>query len=455
MARVIVETGMPPDIFERARPSADWCVQWLGDGCNVMAEFEQLQAAIRTQPSELTRDILDIALALYTADIVVPRGRNEAWTRELSLLVPVRQPDFWEQNRPALLAVLYGLTRDNVHIDFCPRRQDCPELLRPVGADGPAHIRSRDVDCVCTLSGGIDSLAGGTMLVRADRRPLFVSHRSGNPHVRERQTLAEKSLDAIRPDTAVFANLVVQPRPGSGAEYSFPVPGERETSRRLRTFLFMAMLTAAAAGVDVEEAYLCDNGILTIALPMSPGRVGSLSTRSTHPSIMAAFNALTRAAGMQTTILNPFIYQTKAEIISDILRPVLTPDQIQATTSCWMSGRHSRPCGGCVPCLLRRISMLAAGLPDEAYEIDLPADPERYRGTEAYDNLIDLLTQAVRLSSGTDEPLLAQWPQLLELASSGVSVEDALAMYRRYAGEVVRVMREHFPASALLMKRIC
>lgn len=455
MARVIVETGMPPDMLERAGQGADWGVQWLGDGCNVMADLEQLQAAIYTQPPVLTRDILDIALALYTADIVVPRGRNEAWTRELSLLVPVRQPDFWEQNLPALLAILHGLTRDNFYLDFCERVEDCPELLRPVGALGSAGTRSRSVDCVCTLSGGVDSLAGGTMLLRADRRPLFVSHRSGNPHVRGRQTVAERSLDAIRPDSAVFANLVVQPRPDSGGEYRFPVAGERETSRRLRSFLFMAMLTAAAAGVDVEEAYLCDNGILTIALPMSPGRVGSLSTRSTHPSVLAGFNALARAAGMKTTILNPFIYRTKAEIISDILRPVLTPDQIQATTSCWMSGRRSRPCGGCIPCLLRRISMLAAGLPDEAYEIDLLDDPELYRGTEAYDNLIDLLTQAVRLASGTDEHLLAQWPQLLDLASSGVSVGDALAMYRRYADEVGRVMREHFPASALLMERIC
>ncbi len=455
MARVIVETGMPPDMLERAGQGADWGLQWLGDGCNVMADLEQLQAAIYTQPPELTRDMLDIALALYTADIVVPRGRNEAWTRELSLLVPVRQPDFWEQNLAALLAILHGLTRDNFYLDFCERVGDCPELLRPVGADGSAGTSRRGVDCVCSLSGGVDSLAGGTMLLRADRRPFFVSHRSGNPHVRERQTVAERSLDAIRPDSAVFANLVVQPRPGSGGGHRFPVPGERETSRRLRSFLFMAMLTAAAAGVDVEEAYLCDNGILTIALPMSPGRVGSLSTRSTHPSIMAAFNALTRAAGMKTTILNPFIYRTKAEIISDILRPVLTPDQIQATTSCWMSGRRSRPCGGCIPCLLRRISMLAAGLPDEAYEIDLLDDPEPYRGTEAYDNLIDLLTQAVRLGSGTDEQLLAQWPQLLDLASSGVSVGDALAMYRRYADEVRRVTREHFPASALLMERIC
>jgi hypothetical protein len=445
---------MPPDMLERAGPSADWCLQWLGDGCNVMADLEQLQAAICTQPSELTRDILDIALALYTADIVVPRGRNEAWTRELSLLVPVRQPDFWEQNLSALLSILHGLTRDNFHLEFCARLEDCPELLRPVGAGGPADIRSRDVDCVCALSGGIDSLAGGTMLLRADRRPLFVSHRSGNPYVRQLQTAAEKTLDSIRPDTAVFANLVVQPRHGSGAEFRFPVPGDRESSRRLRTFLFMAMLTAAAGGVDVEEAYLCENGILTIALPMSPGRVGSLSTRSTHPSILAGFNALARAAGMKTTILNPFIYRTKAEIITDILRPVLTPNQIQATTSCWMSGRRNRPCGGCIPCLLRRISMLAAGLPDEAYEIDLLADPEVYRGTEAYDNLIDLLTQAVRVSSGTDEQLLVQWPQLLDLASAGVSVEDALAMYRRYAEEVWRVTREHFPAVALLMKRI-
>ena len=44
-----------------------------------------------------------------------------------------------------------------------------------------------------------------------------------------------------------------------------------------------------------------------------------------------------------------------------------------------------------------------------------------------------------------------QWPQLLDLASAGVSVADVVAMYRRYAEEVWEVVHEHFPATAELM----
>ena len=38
--------------------------------------------------------------------------------------------------------------------------------------------------------------------------------------------------------------------------------------------------------------------------------------------------------------------------------------------------------------------MLAAGLPDEAYAVDVLARPAAYVGTEAYTNLMDLLSHA-------------------------------------------------------------
>ncbi len=453
MARVVVMTGMPPDAAERSGSSADWCLQWHGRGRNLLVDLSSLEPIMQAAPSELTLDILDIAVAVYAADIAVPRGRNEAWTRELSLLIPVRRPDFWEEHISSLLAIVHGLSRDGFDFEFRARDVECPEPLGLM-AGGPAADRGPEVNCVCTVSGGVDSLAGGTMLLRADRRALFLSHRSGNPYVRRSQAAVERALDGVRPGAALFAGLVVHPLQGPEPRFGFPTPADRENSRRLRAFLFMAMLTAAACGAGIEEAYLCDNGVLTIALPMSPGRVGSLSTRSTHPTVLAGFNTLARAAGIPSTVLNPFIYRTKGEIIREILRPVLTPAQIQATTSCWMSGRHSRPCGGCIPCLLRRISMLAAGLPDETYEIDILGAPRMYRNTEAHDNIVDLLTQAARLASNTDEQLLMQWPQLLDLTSVGVAVDDALAMYRRYCGEVRRVMHEHFPEAALLMGSI-
>ncbi len=157
------------------------------------------------------------------------------------------------------------------------------------------------------------------------------------------------------------------------------------------------------------------------------------------------------------------MYQTKAELIRDFLRPVLSPLDIQKTVSCWMAGRKHRQCGGCIPCLLRRISMLAAGLHDEAYMMDILGDDEAYMmdilgeplahgGTDAFTNLVDLLSQASTVLTHTDEELLMEYPRLLDLAMSGVAVEEVLGMLRRFAGEVKQVLTTDFPAAASLLE---
>ncbi len=444
MARVVVATGMPQGLLERSRPVADWCLEWGGHECNVVVNISELREAVSIEPPPLLRDILDIAIGALMSDIAVLRGSNEAWTRDIELLMPVREPAFWDENKDRLAGILHALTRDNFRLTFCayePAAEE--ELLRPSGE------AAADVDCVSALSGGLDSLAGAVMLLRAGRKPLFVTHQSGNPQIRSAQSAIRETLEELWPGVASFAGVLLQPR--KGGRFAFPDSREREISRRSRSLLFMALLAAAAHGTEVEEAYFCDNGVLTVALPLSAGRIGSLSTRSTHPLVLSDFNALLEAAGVKVTVVNPFVYQTKAELIREILRPVLRPDQMQASVSCWMTGRRQRPCGGCIPCLLRRVSMLAAGAPDEAYEMDILSDPMAYRGTEADGNLMDLLTQVVRVRSMTDAELLMQWPQLLDLASAGVSVSDVVAMYRRYAEEVWGVVHEHFPATAELM----
>ncbi len=460
MTRILVATGMAPNLLDRRRSGAEWCLYWGGKGYNALVNLSELRDAITAEPPQLVCDILDIAIGVFLADIAVLRGSNEAWTRDLHLLMPVRDPEFWERNGGRLVSILHALTKDNFSMEFCAREPTCPELLSPeAGGDVGAAARRkrgevRRVDCVSALSGGIDSLAGAAMTLRADRKSLFVTHCSGNPELRKSQGAVIGALNDLRPGVGVYANLMVQPRSGPGARFAFPGQAKRETSRRSRSFLFMSLLAAAACGAQVEEAYLCENGVLTVALPLSAGRVGSLSTRSTHPAVVHEFNGLLRAAGVNVTVLNPFLYQTKAELMRDMLRPVLTPQQIQSSMSCWMAGRRHRQCGGCVPCLLRRIAMLASGLPDEAYEMDILTDPEAYRGTDAYGNLIDLLTQAVTIRQHSDAELLMEWPQLLDLATVGVSVTDILAMYRRHAEELWRVVHEHFPAAARLMASV-
>ena len=430
-----------------ALDGADWLLDWRSPQRNAILTLDHLEHLLPAALSPLARDFVDVATGIFLADIAVTRGRNEQWIRDIDLCLVVREPDFWQSAAEALTRLVHLLTADNFSITFCPRSD---EEQRQPGYE--ADKASYSADCVCLLSGGIDSLAGGVMLLRAGRRPHFVLHYSGNPTVRMAQDSVAALLGESWPDTHLTSALHIAPDTSSEAALTFPPPESREESRRARSLLFMTLGAVTASTAGLEEVYLPENGVLTAALPLSRARIGSLSTRSTDPSLINLFNSLCEQAGWSCRLQNPFVYQTKAELIRDILRPALSPLDIQKTVSCWMTGRRNRQCGGCIPCLLRRLAMLAAGLPDEAYMLDILGDPLPHGGTDAFTNLVDLLSQVSTVLTKSDDDLLMEYPRLLDLAAAGGHIEQIIAMLRRLAGEVQRSITIHFPASASLLE---
>lgn len=421
-------------------------LSWEGPTRNVSRNLQGLQALLPRPASPLGQDLLDIATAIYMTDIAVLRGRNEQWVRNLALTVPVREPTFWQERAGDLSYLLYVLTHDAMRFEFLQRE----EPVEQAPATAPAAPYA--ADCVSLLSGGIDSLAGAVMLVKTGRRPLFVSHHSGNATVLAAQASVRQTVERLsgKPAAAGEVRLCANGRI-TEESFFFPPMNQREPSQRSRSLLYMALAVTAAEAQGVREVYAFENGILTVAIPFSSARVGGLSTRSTHPKVIALVNELCQRAGLQCELLNPFLYQTKAEIIRDVLRPALSPFEIQKTVSCWAAGRSSRQCGGCVACLIRRLSMLAGGLPDEAYDLDILGQPDGYPGTDAYTNLVDLLSQCGDFLRSSDMELLRLAPELLDLQSADVSLTEVLAMYRRYAAEVCDVVSQHFPRAARLL----
>lgn len=426
--------------------AADILLDWTTDRANVIADWREISLLADGELPPLCLDLLDVASAIYVTDIAVQRGQREAWTRQIELLIPVREVGFWAEQEIKVRALLYALTRDNWRVDFY-EAPPAPEPSTPEEALSEAF----DADCVSLLSGGVDSLAGAVMLQNAGRRPLYVLHRAGNPTVESAQRHVIQLLADKWPQGNATATARVAPHAGGEEGLPFVPAEQRESSRRARSLLYMALAVAAAVARNVAEVYLCDNGVLTAGVPMSPSRAGSMSTRSTHPVPLAMFNGLCQDAGLGTQVTNCFIYQTKGDIVRDILKPVLSPSEIQSTVSCWATGRKPRQCGGCIPCLLRRLAMLYGGLPDEAYMIDVLAEPGSYVGTDAYGNLVDLLGHAQQMVTLNDAEMLVAQPDLLELHMAGVSVPDVMAMLRRHGEQVREVVQQHFPQAAALM----
>jgi len=400
-------------------------------GRNFALDAGRLARQLRCTIPPRLQDLIEIAATVYGADLALKRGENEQWVRSIFCLIPVRDADFWRSIEPQLAEFLYVLSHDSFEFEFPARAER---------AEGPGDILPDDAlqgfDCVALLSGGIDSFSGATALLATGRTPLFVAHRPQNALVAAAQEHVRECLEARfgrRVEVVVDRSGPVRPE---GAAQPFPPPEAREPSQRTRSFLYLSLAAVACRAADVRQLICPENGVLAINPPLTEARVGGNSTAGARPRALAQFADLLAAAGLPVEVENPFIYQTKGQLIRDVLRPQFSARQIQGTVSCWMAGRASRPCGGCVPCLVRTVAMQAAGLPAEAHVVD-PLGPEQMAGrhTDARANLVDLISLARRVSRLADAELLREYPVLLDLPPA-VNVGEAIGMLRRFADEV-------------------
>ena len=347
--------GLPEGARAAAESQAAWTLDWRSERRNAVLDCVGLPLP-EGKDAALGRDLLDVATAIYLADLAVLRGNNEEWVRHLGLTLAVREPDFWEGQKAPLQRLLQRMTGDNFGFSF--HRRQAEEEAPPAGGDPWIHT-----DSICLVSGGLDSAGGAAMLLRTERSPRLVLHRSGNPAVAQAQDQVTRVFEEKWPDQFRLSQVRLAPSSHRTGAAPFPAPAERETSRRCRSLLFMALGALAAVAEEVEEVYLCDNCLLTSSVPLTEARSGSFTTHSTHPAVLAEFSGILDHAGWKVRVLNPFACQAKGEIIRTFLQPVLSPAEIAQTVSCWAIGRQQRQCGGCLPCLLRRVGMLAAGQP--------------------------------------------------------------------------------------------
>ena len=448
-SRIAVIHGSPEEAA-RLYPAvgdAELLLSWDGPRANVCAETAAALAGGERRPAGAAEDLLEIATAVYVADIAVKRGVREEWPRAIDLAVPVREVELWRGLAGQLRRLIYEVSRDTFELTFLPKQP-------PAGAASAAGAPRAGFapDCVSMLSGGLDSLAGAVMLQQAGRRPAYSLHRSGNPAVRAAQEQALAAIEAHWPGHSTACPCIVEPCARSEDALFFPPPEEREPSRRCRSLLFMALALATAEAARVGEVFMCENGVLTAGLPLSASRAGSMSTHSTHPAALGLMNRIAEAAGMRGRLVNPFVYQTKAELIRDILAPNLSVSEIQSTVSCWAAGRANRQCGGCVPCLLRQLGMAWAELPEEAWMVEVLARPDEYTGTDAWGNLVDILRHAERMSRQTEAEMLVAQPGLLSLLAAGLDVGEVIAMLKRHAEQALTVVKTRYPEAARLIE---
>jgi 7-cyano-7-deazaguanine synthase in queuosine biosynthesis len=301
---------------------------------------EPLQSYAFARWEEVIFDAMVVAAAIEYADRIVkrpPRG----WARRLTVRVPVHDPARW--NVPKVLATLHDaagfLTGDFWSISFVKRKS---KALAPQ----QEHLSlSVPTQAVLAYSEGMDSLAVAG-LVGAELGDRLVRVRI------RKKTSAQRAKG--EPFTAV----------------PYDVAGDmsnREATARSRGFKFALIASIAAYLTGAPRIILPESGQGAIGPALITVGHAYPDYRN-HPLFVLRMERFIKALlGKQVRFDLPRLWHTKGETLSAYVALTGDDETWRATKSCWRNNQWSsvngtwRQCGVCAACMLRRVSVHAAG----------------------------------------------------------------------------------------------
>ncbi len=353
----------------------------IGNG--VMDSLERLDLP----PSPLALDFLVLALGVIAADTLVRRDvySDNSWSRNFAVTLPVSTPTAWNRIADKMAATVSFLTGDVWTFAFV--QGETVVARRPLIRK---WVRTDSSDCVSLFSGGLDSAIGVLELLADGRRPLLVSQ-------------------AYRGDSKVqrtIRSFLPVQLSHFTSNASASLDGNHDTTMRSRSLLFLALgviaseAVASRCGVPVD-LIVPENGLIAINPPLTSRRIGSLSTRTTHPHFLVSLQALLLELGFPVRISNPYSEVTKGEMMARCRNRQVLAALAEKTVSCGKWKRRNVQCGRCVPCIIRRSAFHAAGISDlTRYDksVQLAMATESQRD--------DVLAMAIASQSMTDPKVL-------------------------------------------------
>lgn len=283
-------------------------------------------------PSPAIWDFVQFCLAVCAADqVCLRKDTADGWTRTIQLTVGLCEPLLWNPLKSQLEEMLKVLTGDYWTLIF-----NDSGMAPPRGVSEPLEN-----DCVSLLSGGLDSLIGGLDLVAQGHKPIFVSQLAHKDSERQR-----KYAKMLSPDSNHFQ-----------WSHGIHFKGKREPSTRARSMAFYAFAVLASSRLKTPKTtiYVPENGLICINPPLLPGRVSSLSTKTTHPLFLSMLQHVLTERGIEVELVLPYRFKSKGEMMNECLDQVRLSQYASDSTSCGRFQTYKNThCGRCIPCLIRR-----------------------------------------------------------------------------------------------------
>jgi len=305
----------------------------------------------------LIEDLLNIALATFSADKIVERDikvnskrvEDRYFTRKIKISISVSDVEHWEKVRHQLEKTISFMTYDIFKFKFTKKRTKITEIKQ----------KNDEYDSVSLFSGGLDSLAGSFYLPVNGFNPLFVSiNHAGIKKIVE-QLYGHLSDDSTR-------ILGVNPKFKS-----------KEYTQFSRSFLYLTTAVSfALAHKKAKNIFIPENGIIARQIGMMEGRHG---TRTAHPRFLMYYTDLINQIfpDFKLKIKNPFTYFTKREIVKKIQDTSLIEKTVSCAHTMFLKKSHGKPehCGMGIPCLIRTISLISSGIITNEENLNLKFNP--------------------------------------------------------------------------------
>ncbi|KGX08171.1 queuosine biosynthesis QueC family protein [Burkholderia pseudomallei] len=323
-------------------------------------------------------DSLVVAAAVEFCDRSLSRSSMN-WGRRFHVHIPVHDPARWSEVTAsrALVEALNFLTGDDWHFAFRARKSPAAK---------PAQNRMEfpsDGEAVIAYSEGMDSRAVAGLEAK----------RLGHRLVRVRVGMKQRDIRGKGRLTIPFAAL------------PYEVKLERdnaENSARSRGFKFSLVAAIAAYMINAPYAIVPESGQGALAPAILPVAQGYADYRN-HPAFTRLMEKFIYALfGYRLRYRFPRLWMTKGETLREFVDNCGNSADWVTTRSCWQKQRQVsvskswRQCGICAACMLRRLSVHAAGLdePKENYVWETLKVPTFEAGVaEGFDRITEALRE--------------------------------------------------------------
>jgi hypothetical protein len=314
-------------------------------GRNVEFTTEKLESYCIASWEPVVYDALLVAAAAEFSDRTLKRPAM-SWQRDFHLVIPVHEPERW--NSKAVTETLHDaldfLTGDRWHIEFSAR-------LAPLAEPKQQHFDlPSGLSAVIPYSDGMDSrcVAGILDCTMGDK---LIRVRLGS-RIRDARALPQQR----QPFTSV-------PYRVKAGKHAFV-----EATARSRGFKFALISGLAAYLTKAGRVIVPESGQGALGPAMVTVGQGYEDYRS-HPLFTDRMGKFLKVLlGHEVRFDFTQLWQTKAETLRQFASGCQNGSSWSATWSCWQQTRQisvdgkKRQCGICAACLLRRMSVHAAGL---------------------------------------------------------------------------------------------